>query len=204
MDYFNQLPCPVLVTDANGCVLAANTALLTLVGGTQERWLQKLMDQFMPPASCMFLQTHVWPMLLRQGAVQELRLYLLDTQKQRIPVVVNCQRGDFSGVESYYWVFFITLERSRFETELLNARSRAEASALVLAKSEHFIKTITDAIPSLIAYWDQDMSFKTRQNVLLSPTPMERCYRSIRLIPRSPVTPARRPSGRIHALSSLV
>ena len=157
MDYLNQLPCPVLVTDVNGCVLAANTALLTLVGGTQERWLQKLMDQFMPPASCMFLQTHVWPMLLRQGAVQELRLYLLDTQNQRIPVVVNCQRGDFSGAESYYWVFFVTMERNRFETELLNARSRAEASALVLAKSEHFIKTITDAIPSLIAYWDHDL-----------------------------------------------
>lgn len=157
MDYLNQVPCPVLVTDANGCVLPANTALLTLVGGTHERWLQKQMDQFMPPASCIFLQTHVWPMLLRQGAVQEIRLYLLDAQNERIPVIVNCQWGDFEGADSYYWVFFVTLERSRFETELLNARSRAEASALVLAKSEHFIKTITDAIPSLIAYWDQDM-----------------------------------------------
>jgi diguanylate cyclase (GGDEF)-like protein/PAS domain S-box-containing protein len=70
---------------------------------------------------------------------------------------VNCQKGIFNGAEGYFWVFFVTLERGLFEAELLSARHRAEASARVLEKSERFIKTITDAMPSLLAYWDADL-----------------------------------------------
>ncbi len=36
-------------------------------------------------------------------------------------------------------------------------RKRAEASALAVAKSENFIRTITDALPVLIAYWDKNL-----------------------------------------------
>jgi diguanylate cyclase (GGDEF)-like protein/PAS domain S-box-containing protein len=38
-----------------------------------------------------------------------------------------------------------------------NARAQAEASALAVAKSENFLKTITDAMPGLVAYWDMDL-----------------------------------------------
>jgi diguanylate cyclase (GGDEF)-like protein/PAS domain S-box-containing protein len=38
-----------------------------------------------------------------------------------------------------------------------NARARAEASALAVAQSENFLKTITDAMPGLVAYWDKDL-----------------------------------------------
>jgi diguanylate cyclase (GGDEF)-like protein/PAS domain S-box-containing protein len=37
------------------------------------------------------------------------------------------------------------------------ARERAEASALAVAKSENFLKTITDAMPGLVAYWDKNL-----------------------------------------------
>lgn len=153
----NQLPCPTLITDESGYILAANTDLLALLGGTVEQWLQQPMDSFLPPASHIFLQTHVWPMLLREGSVREIYLKICNAQNQRIPVMMNCRQGHFAGVDSYFWVFFVALERSKFEAELLDARNRAEALALTLAEREHFHKTITDAMPGLVAYWDNDL-----------------------------------------------
>lgn len=157
MILLNQLPCPVLITDGTGRVLASNSELLALLGGTEQEWLQKPMEVLLPPASRVFLQTHIWPMLLRQERVCELYLYLRDARGQRIPVMLNCQQGSFEDAEAYYWVFFVAQERSLFEAELLKARNRAEASATALSKSEHFIKTIANAMPGMVAYWDKDL-----------------------------------------------
>lgn len=137
----NQLPCPVLVTDLHGRVLAANADLLAVVGGTETQWLQHPMDRLLAPASRIFLQTHVWPMVLNQGGVRELYLHLGGAQQQHVPVMVNCQRGRYGpdgGTESCYWVFFVALERSRFEAELVQARAQAQslAAALALANAE--------------------------------------------------------------------
>jgi diguanylate cyclase (GGDEF)-like protein/PAS domain S-box-containing protein len=153
----NQLPCPTLITDKSGNILAVNTDLLALVGGTFEHWLHKPMENFFPPASRIFLQTHVWPMLLSDGNAREIYLKISNAQNQRIPVMMNCRRGLFSGEDSYFWAFFVALERSKFELELLDARNRAESSALALAKRESFVKTVTDAMPGLVAYWDKDL-----------------------------------------------
>jgi diguanylate cyclase (GGDEF)-like protein/PAS domain S-box-containing protein len=153
----DQLPCPTLITDKSGYVLAVNTDLLVLVGGTFDYWLDKPMESFFPPPSRIFLQTHVWPMLLSEGNAREIYLKISDAKNQRIPVMMNCRRGLFSGMDSYYWAFFVALERSKFEVELLDARNRAESSALALTERERFVKTVTDAMPGLVAYWDKDL-----------------------------------------------
>ena len=157
MELLDQIPCPVLATDGAGRVLSANSELLRLIGGTIDEWRLKTLDDLLPPASRIFLQTHVWPMLLTQGSIQEMQLQLLEATGQRIPILVNGKKGRLGGVECYYWVFFITLERSRFEGELLKARNFAQTYSQALAKSERFIKTVTDGLPGMIAYWDKDL-----------------------------------------------
>lgn len=157
MDLLNQIPCHVLATDSAGHVLAINNELLSLIGGSIDEWRSKTLNDFFPPASRIFLQTHVWPMLLTQGWVKEIQLQILDASKQRIPVLVNSKKGVFEDSESYYWVFFVTQERSRFEGELLKARNLAQASSQALAQSERFIKTVTDGLPGMMAYWDKDL-----------------------------------------------
>ena len=154
MEALQELPCPVLHTDKLGKILGINSDLLTLVGGTQEDWLTKSINGLLPLPSRIFLQTHVWPMLLRENRVREIRLQINDALGHRVPVLVNCKKANFQGTESYLWVLFVTLERSLFEAELLEARSRAEASALALAQREKFIRTITDAMTGPVAYWD--------------------------------------------------
>ena len=72
----DQLPCAVFVTDARGFVLGANSELLRLSGETSAKLLGQHMDVLLPPAGRIFLQTHVWPSLTRDGRVAEIFMQL--------------------------------------------------------------------------------------------------------------------------------
>ena len=138
MDRFNQLPCALLVTDSTGQILDINKDLLAQVGKTAAKWRQQPMAELLTPASRIFLQTHVWPMLLHQGRFNEVYFHRSDTVQQKTPVMVNCQKHELNGLAHYYWVMFVARERSRFEEELLQARKKAEllSTNLTLAHAE--------------------------------------------------------------------
>jgi two-component system CheB/CheR fusion protein len=157
MNNLNQLPCPILITDAFGLVLATNSELLTLIGKTAAEIEQKPIDNLFPPVSRIFLQTHVWTTLFHEGSVKEIYLKIYDAKNKQIPILLNCKKGNFEGEESFFWVFFVTMERSKFEVKLLEARRHAEEATLALAEREKFVKTITDAMPSLVGYWDKNL-----------------------------------------------
>ncbi len=164
MPTFDQLPCPALVTDRSGIVHSVNQSLLELVGGVEDRWLAKPMDLMFPAASRIFLQTHVWPMLLREGRIREIRLQILDGAGKQVPVLVNSQKNTLDTAECYSWVFFVSIGRSLFEQELLAGKQRAEALTADLAKTERFIRTIANAVPGMIAYWGTDMRCQFANN----------------------------------------
>jgi diguanylate cyclase len=157
MRLLDQLPCAVLVTDSTGWLLDLNAELLALMGRTRERWLGKSMDDLLPPAGRIFLQTHVWPTLLRDGRVAEIHLQLKTDAGERLPVLLNGRLGEHAGKPAYFWTLFSARERHRFEAELVNQRNRAEAAGIALEASQRFTKGITDAIPGLVAYWDRDL-----------------------------------------------
>lgn len=157
MHSFEQLPCPALVTDGAGIVLSLNHELLLLIGGDKERWITTPMELMFPIASRIFLQTHVWPMLLRDGKIREIRLQLLVDSGDKVPIFVNCQKTTHEGIDRFIWVLFVTIERSRFEQELLESKQRSEAISASLTKSENFLRTVTDALPSMVGYWDSQL-----------------------------------------------
>ena len=153
----DEVPCPVLVTDGEGVILALNRNALQVTGGSAEVWLGQPLDNLLPLPSRMFLQTHVWPMLLKDGSVREIHLQLLNAQRQRLAVLVNCERRRDGDAESWVWVFFVAGERSRFEAELLKARARADEAAAAVAEREHFLRTVTNAVPGQVGYWDHKL-----------------------------------------------
>jgi len=157
LDLLDQLPCAVLVTDPSGRVVAANAELATLAGAPVGHWVGGAMDALLPPASRIFMQTHVWPMLLRDGRVSEILLQVVDAQQRRLPVLLNCRRGRGPQADTFIWTLFAATERHRFEAELVQARNRAEAAAQALADSHRFIRGVTDAMPGPVTYWDQDL-----------------------------------------------
>ena len=131
MFYLDRLPGPVLVTDCNGRIKHCNCDFKRLAGvGTAEG-----MDQFFPPASRIFLQTHAWPLLLRNGEFSELYLQLQSEGGQAIPVMTNARISEVDGTPEVIWLFFVAKDRQRFEAELLKAREQAQESAAQLAKA---------------------------------------------------------------------
>jgi diguanylate cyclase (GGDEF)-like protein/PAS domain S-box-containing protein len=154
---FDQLPCPALVTDGAGIVQSLNQRLFELVGGDETGWVANPMELMFPMASRIFLQTHVWPMILRDGQVREVRLQLREAGGKSVPIFVNCQKSSDEGIDQYIWVLFVSTERSNFEQALLESKQRSEAISDALAKSERFIRTVADSLPSLVGYWDTQL-----------------------------------------------
>ncbi|PND38921.1 bifunctional diguanylate cyclase/phosphodiesterase [Paucibacter aquatile] len=157
MTPWDELPCAVVITAATGRVLDVNSELLILAGGSRESRIGASIEDLLPPAGRIFLQTHVWPTLLRDGRIQEIHLQLSCADRTRVPVLLNCRLGAHLGQPAYYWTLFAARDRHRFEAELVEQRNLAEATNRALVESQRFIKAITDAIPGLVAYWDKDL-----------------------------------------------
>jgi diguanylate cyclase (GGDEF)-like protein/PAS domain S-box-containing protein len=157
MTNFDIIPSPMLLTDTGGNIRLANRDLLNIIGKRIEEVESLSMEKFFPLASRIFLQTHVWPILLREGKVSEIRLAINHHLGDKIPVLMNCQRTTIDGVDAYAWLFFVTTERGRYEQELLETRKRTESLLDETVKNTRFIRTLTDNFPNMIAYWDQDL-----------------------------------------------
>lgn len=164
---FDQIPCPILVTDWAGKILSVNQSLLSLTEQDPESLIDKSMDVLLPMASRIFLQTHVIPMILREGQIREIRLQLISSTGTRTPVYVNCQKTSSIDVESLTWIFYVTVERTRFEHDLLQARQKADEMSVESINRERFIRTIADGLPSMIAYWDKNLICKFANSVYL-------------------------------------
>ncbi|MFC0134573.1 hypothetical protein CR105_25115 [Massilia eurypsychrophila] len=154
MNLFDQLPCAVLHTDDDGKIIQMNAELLRILGPASPVRPGALMDQLLPPASRIFLQTHVWPMLLREGAAREIYLHLRAGDATRIPVMVNASRGSDGAHPGYTWVLFVARERSLFEADLIKARNRAEAGTRALEVNDHFTHAIADLSGRALAFLD--------------------------------------------------
>jgi diguanylate cyclase (GGDEF)-like protein/PAS domain S-box-containing protein len=155
VDNFDKLPCAVLVTRLSGHVLRANREFTEMIGRDVEDWPS--FDSVLSPASRIFAQTHVWPLMLREGSIREVFLHVRGGSGNALPVLVSGRKDVVNGAECYLWVFYAAPERTRFEAALLEARRQAEAAAAALAERERFVATITDGMPGLVGYWDKDL-----------------------------------------------
>lgn len=142
MKHLDLLPSPVLATDLRGNILTANRDLLALVGTDGETCAGRTLDVLMPAASRIFMQTHVWPMVMRYGAIQEIYLHLSTASGESVPVMVNARQGRWDETECIFWVFFVAQERSRFEAELLEARGRAQRLASELSQANAELRSL--------------------------------------------------------------
>jgi len=167
LDDFDYLPCLILITDNNGIIVKANTELLLLIGKERDAVEGKSINELLPPASRIFLQTHVWTMLCHQGSVNEIHLKLCGHDHARIPVILNCKKGLFEGVESYFWTFFVSIERDKFEVEILESQRRTESilktifhispNGYLLVDDSHRILFANDMIARLIEHSVKDL-----------------------------------------------
>lgn len=118
-----------------GKVLYMNSEMASVAGGEAQQWLHRQMTELLPPPSRIFLLTYVWPMLHDKGSIREIYLHMWGENREEIPLLVNSQQGEFNGIKCYYWMFFVALQRTRFEAELLKARAQAQKIAADLVEA---------------------------------------------------------------------
>lgn len=150
MSGIDQLPCAILHTNADGRILHMNAELRHLVGTAAPAGA--MIDDLLAPAGRMFLQTHVWPMLLREGAAREIYLHLRGADATRVPVMVNATVD--AAAPGYTWVMFVARERSLFEAELIKARNSAEANLRAAGGQVHFAQMVAELHPGALAFLD--------------------------------------------------
>lgn len=135
-----QLPCATAITTVEGRFLSVNGDFLQLLGGDAAHWENQALTRALPQSARIFLETHLWPLLRTSGELREVSLSLLSKDQRLVPVLINARMGRHESTECVAWVFFVSQERTRFETELIKARGVAQALATDLSKAHAFLE----------------------------------------------------------------
>lgn len=164
---FDALPTPCVITDLNGYIESSNESLADLIGKSRQNLYGTQLDMLVSLASRVFMQTHVWPMLRKDGAVREIFLKITDARGESQPVMANCDVrvaasepnmtngnvGENSPVEKVniersicYWVFYVAQERSKFEKELIATRQEVESINTELTQSQSALQLANEEL----------------------------------------------------------
>ncbi|RAU17182.1 hypothetical protein DN062_14855 [Nitrincola tibetensis] len=139
----NALPCSVIVTDVSGNIIFINEFAIASLELTLPLTVNTI-EALFPPAAKIFLHTHLWPLLRKDGAVNEIYLKMNRTNHPSLPVLLNVSKGDFKENTCYYWVIFPAEQRACFEQELLNTRKKMQAFAKDAEESRYMLQTVLD------------------------------------------------------------
>jgi PAS domain S-box-containing protein len=139
-ELYEDAPCGYLSTALDGTIQRANRTFLGWTGYAAEDIVgRKRFYDLLPPGAKIYYETHYAPLLQMQGAVREIALELVRADASRLPVLVNATtRQDDSGrAQSVRITVFDASDRRRYEQELLEARTAAEARAAAATALEH-------------------------------------------------------------------
>jgi PAS domain S-box-containing protein len=126
---YDEAPCGLLLTDADGLLLRANGTACAWLGFAHAELAGIVrIQELMTVGARLFHHTHCLPVLQVRGSVAELQIDLRHRDGTRLPMLVNIvRRHDPSGGEARdQWALFMASERQSYERELRNARRAAE------------------------------------------------------------------------------
>ena len=122
-------PCGYLVVGDDGCVRESNHTLIEMVGARRDAIVHAHVDKLLTAPSRIFFQTHVFPMLKLQGAVQEVYLSFRGSTGGEVPVLLNARRRPDGDSFASDWIVVPMHQRHEIENEILKARRVAEQAA---------------------------------------------------------------------------
>ncbi|RYY85688.1 MAG: PAS domain-containing sensor histidine kinase [Chitinophagaceae bacterium] len=117
-------PCLYFVTSDDGIVLDVNEALCLKLGYRADELIGQRSEIFSPPATRIFQQTHLFPLLRMQGFAEEIFIHLRPRSGDDLPLLINAQRtGDPAEI---HYAGIVVRHRKEFEEDLIAARKAAE------------------------------------------------------------------------------
>jgi signal transduction histidine kinase len=139
----DALPCPVIVTDLCGQIIFINEFALNDFYIGKKAQVNRIEELF-PPAANILLQTHLWPMLRKEGLVREFYLKIKRESNTPLPVLLNIQEGSFEQQACYRWVILPAEQRANFEQELVKTKNQLQTFAKDAESSRYFLRTVLD------------------------------------------------------------
>jgi C4-dicarboxylate-specific signal transduction histidine kinase len=121
-----------------GIVAHANRTLATWLGtGRRELKRGASFRQLLAPASRLYFDTHVNPLLARRGEATEIALDLQAQSGERVPVLLNASVGEWAdGATVTQLALQLVKERRRYEVEIRAERRCAEDSLTQLREAQ--------------------------------------------------------------------
>lgn len=145
----DDFPCACLVMTSpqrleGRVLLYANTYAERLLGIPREVLTGRKFTELLTPASNIMLDTYLLPLLLHEGACEEVVLDLKGGSGQVIPVVANATLN--SGKDGYIcWSLFDARRRNQMDHELIQARRHLEAH-----NEKLYALSVTDELTGLV------------------------------------------------------
>lgn len=125
-ELFEHAPCGLVVTAEDGTLLRCNQTFCNWLGMTRESLAGRRFQELLTMGGRIFHQTHWAPLMKMQGSVAEVKLDLRHGAGHLVTVLLNGTRRELAHGVVYELALFGTVDRDRYERELLGARRRAE------------------------------------------------------------------------------
>ena len=134
-DLYDNAPCGYLSLLPDGRIYMVNSTFLGWTGYARGQVVGTLMRDLLNVAAQIFYETHFAPLLRMQGFFNEVALDITRADGSRLPVLAKAvERRDAAGKVLFSRVsLFQAAERRRYERELVDAQSAAEAARKELA-----------------------------------------------------------------------
>lgn len=150
----NMLPCGYLTTSAEGKIIFLNKYLLDLLAVKEDEVIgKKFLHDFFPVGVKIYFETHIGPLLLMQGVVEEISIEFIRSDRTRIPVLLNAilEKKLEGGQATIFYTFFDISQRKKYEQELLLAAQKqkelllqVQERSLQIQKDNAYYKSIID------------------------------------------------------------
>lgn len=152
-DAFDLAACALLTLSPVGLVERANRAAGAWTGYAPAGLVGKRLSDLLTIGSKLFVQTHWLPLMEMQGSVAELQIELAQRDGGKLPALMNAARRADRRIDI---AFFTTVDRRKYERELLRARRHAEELIEALRQREDEFRTIAENSPDILTRFDRD------------------------------------------------
>ena len=127
---YDEAACGLLLTAADGTIRRVNATFCRWIGHDAEALVgQRKLQDLLTMGGRIFHQTHWLPLLQLQGSVAEVKLELRHQDGRALPMLVNAIRRELpSGVVVHELALLVTIDRHKYERELVLARRQADES----------------------------------------------------------------------------
>ncbi len=158
----DDIPASIIVTTPDLVLIECNTEWEQEFGVDNTSSLGRKLNEFATPSTRIFLQTHIIPTLLRDGAIKEIYVNLLASGGSEVPVLLNA-RIDNAGVhQRFIWSIFSAPQRRKLESELLRRKKAAEEMTLNLKRTAKELERSNQALASFANMVTHDLKAPAR------------------------------------------